>query len=50
MKVEITLTEDVMEYLRGHMDRNGNLAADGVVFGPEDYATEVEELLEQMTW
>ena len=48
MKVTITLTEDVMEFLRGIMDQSGDLAADGVEFEAEDYAGQVEALLEQM--
>lgn len=48
MKVAITLTEEVVEFLRGIMDQNGDLAADGVEFTAEDYAGQIETLLEQM--
>ncbi len=48
MEIKITLTEDVMEFLRGIMDQSGDLAADGVEFEAEDYAGQVEALLEQM--
>ena len=48
MKVTITLTEEVMEFLRRGMDPNGDLADDGVEFTAEDYAGQVKDLLEQM--
>ena len=50
MKVTITLTGSVMEYLKGIIDRDGDLASDGVELKADDYASQIETLLEQMTW
>ena len=50
MKVEITLTEDVMEMLINAMDPNGDLREDGVEFTAKDYADMAEEMLQGLTY
>jgi len=50
MKVTITLTQAEKDYLEKLMDRDGDLKKEGVVFTAEDYARQIEEILDRLTW